>query len=59
MVKEFSVKNVRCAVSVVYFYDDQRYKTLTENWNDNIITSDFDNIITCLIYGDNNYKFYE
>lgn len=59
MVKELSVNNIRCSGSVVYYYDYERYTTLTDNWNDNITTSDFDNIVAYLIYGDNNYKFYE
>lgn len=57
MVKEFSVKNVRCSGRVVYYYDYERYTKLTDNWNDNIITSDFDNVVTYLIYNDNEYKF--
>ncbi len=57
MVREFSVKNVRCSGRTVYYYDYERYTTLTENWNDNVITSDFDNIVTYLIYDNNEYEF--
>ena len=59
MVKEFSVNNIRCSGRIVYYYDYERYTTLTRSWNDNVTTSDFDNILTYLIYDDNNYKFYQ
>ena len=59
MVKEFSVNNIRCSGRTVYYYDYERYTTLTRSWNDNVTTSDFDNILTYLIYDDNNYKFYQ
>ena len=57
MVKELSVKNIRCSGSVVYYYDYERYATLTDNWNDNVTPSDFENIVTYLIYYDNKYEF--
>ncbi len=57
MVREFSVKNIRCSGRTVYYYDYERYTKLTDNWNDNIITSDFDNIVTYIIYYDNEYEF--
>ncbi|MCM1235649.1 MAG: hypothetical protein NC489_36595 [Ruminococcus flavefaciens] len=59
MVKEFSVKNVRGVVHLVYSYDGERYQALTDNWNDNIIPSDYDNIISYLIYADNYYECFD
>lgn len=57
MVKEFSIKNIRCSGRTVYYYDYDRYTKLTDNWNDNVTTLDFDNIVTYLIYYDNKYEF--
>ena len=57
LIKRLSVNCVRCSGRVVYYDELKRYENLIGDWNSDIKPSDFDNIITYLIYDDNNYKF--